>query len=233
MSFDDLLDSIKKSIFVFDRKTSDVHCYLVKIDYKYFDLLPSFIDKLSLEEFDRSLGLINPKKRFEFVYSRVITRWVLETCLDSRIEIALDSKGRPYIPGSPICFNISHSNEWLLIAISQQDSIGVDIEEIKDIPEQEFIEQHFLDFYIRRSHLKLNDINSEKLVSFYARWTAMEAFYKALGEGIPTQKHSKIDAIRPEISLFQKNIDNAYFVSVLALYEGATFRFVIIDPEDA
>ncbi len=84
---------------------------------------------------------------------------------------------RPYFDET-IDFNISHSGKYVICAISTSAKIGIDVEEIKDIPLTDFTNQFSAD------EMK-NIVNAENtLRSFYGLWTKKEAFLKAIGTGL-------------------------------------------------
>jgi 4'-phosphopantetheinyl transferase len=90
---------------------------------------------------------------------------------------------RPYLEG--IDFNISHSGEFVICAISQSKKVGIDVEEIKEIPVEEFTEEF--------SAIEMAAITKDKSFKyFYMLWTQKEAFLKAIGKGlnIPLNKVS-------------------------------------------
>jgi 4'-phosphopantetheinyl transferase len=51
----------------------------------------------------------------------------LDTAVDS-LEIELTPEGKPYLPGHPVHFNLSHSRDLALVAVSGQAPVGVDVE---------------------------------------------------------------------------------------------------------
>ncbi len=95
---------------------------------------------------------------------------------------------RPYLNGS-IDFNISHSGEYVLCAISTMAKIGVDVEEITDIPITDFINE------FSAEEMKSILGSEASLYSFYSLWTKKEAFLKAIGTGlhVPLNKVHVID----------------------------------------
>jgi len=84
---------------------------------------------------------------------------------------------KPYLDNS-LHFNISHSGDYTICVFSQTNKIGVDIEEIKDIP--------LVDFDNEFSKTELNQIYAAQnpLKLFYTLWTQKEAFLKAIGAGL-------------------------------------------------
>jgi 4'-phosphopantetheinyl transferase len=97
-----------------------------------------------------------------------------------RITFAANAYGKPYIPGCPgICFNISHSGDWILCAWDSQP-IGVDVEQIRsldyDLANRFFSEPERV--------LLTKQSESEKLRMFYRLWTLKESFIKQVGRGL-------------------------------------------------
>jgi len=92
-------------------------------------------------------------------------------------DIKFTSFQKPYFD-KPIHFNISHSGEYIICAISKTNKVGIDIEEIKDIP--------LIDFDNEFSKKELEEIYNAKnpLQLFYTYWTQKEAFLKAIGSGL-------------------------------------------------
>ncbi|MEO8567732.1 MAG: 4'-phosphopantetheinyl transferase superfamily protein, partial [Ginsengibacter sp.] len=87
---------------------------------------------------------------------------------------------RPYFNNN-IDFNISHSGDYIICAISRRHKIGVDIEEVKEIPFDDFENE----FSFKEMTAIMNSDNN--MNSFYTLWTQKEAFLKAIGTGLHTQ----------------------------------------------
>jgi len=84
---------------------------------------------------------------------------------------------KPYFDDS-ISFNISHSGEYIICAISESNKVGVDIEEIKSIPFEDFSNL----FADQEWDAVANSEN--KFHAFYTLWTKKEAFLKVIGCGL-------------------------------------------------
>ncbi|TNE55034.1 MAG: 4'-phosphopantetheinyl transferase superfamily protein [Bacteroidetes bacterium] len=80
---------------------------------------------------------------------------------------------KPYAPNEEICFSISHSGKMVVLAISQKQPLGIDIEQRTKIQLDEF-------HLIMRPD-EIETYTSEE--SFFELWTAKEAVIKALGTG--------------------------------------------------
>ncbi len=77
-----------------------------------------------------------------------------------------------------IHFNITHSGDFTVCAISKDQEVGIDIELISDIPLGDFTEF----FNATEWHGVLNAPDSMK--AFYQLWTKKEAFLKLVGSGL-------------------------------------------------
>ena len=90
-------------------------------------------------------------------------------------EILRDEQGKPYLNGYPIHFNVSHSGEYLAIAVSEFP-IGVDIQKPKTIKEGMFRK------VIQPEEEGL--IGEAREADFLRLWTLKESFVKAEGRGL-------------------------------------------------
>nr|WP_211217462.1 4'-phosphopantetheinyl transferase superfamily protein [Segetibacter koreensis] len=124
-------------------------------------------------------------------------------------DLKLTEFKRPYFD-SLIDFNISHSADYIICAITKTGKIGVDIEAIQNIPILSFEDQ----FSSKEWDSILQGENV--LQSFYILWTQKEAFLKAIGTGLylPLDKitisDNKIDWNNEEWFLHQIKIDDRY-----------------------
>lgn len=90
-------------------------------------------------------------------------------------EIFKDAMGKPYLQGSPICFNVSHSGDYLVLAISK-NPVGVDIQKIKAV------RSGMYEKIVRPIERSL--IGEERERDFIRLWTLKESFGKAEGKGL-------------------------------------------------
>ena len=90
-------------------------------------------------------------------------------------EILRDEMGKPYLEGNILHFNVSHSGEYLAIAISNQP-VGIDIQGLKEIKEGMYRK------VVQPEELSLIGENRQK--DFLKLWTLKESFVKAEGKGL-------------------------------------------------
>ena len=92
-------------------------------------------------------------------------------------ELASDSR-------ADLRFNLSHSGELALIALSAKREIGVDLEMIKDFSFDEVAERFFTPLEVAGLRFLPKHLQRE---AFYKCWTSKEAFLKAKGTGLSGQ----------------------------------------------
>ncbi len=92
-------------------------------------------------------------------------------------DLQFTTFNRPFFPAGPD-FNISHSGQFVICAFSDDARIGIDIEEIKDIPLRDF------DREFSTEEMENIQKSNDSLRSFYNLWTKKEAFLKAIGKGL-------------------------------------------------
>ena len=156
----------------------------------YTIYLPDFINlKSDLEEFldstelDRAERFHKKLDRNRFIIFRSILKFVLaaHTKLDVK-DIYLDYhlNKKPYLASHPwLHFNISHSEDFAVIAISR-NMVGIDIEYISE----DFNFTNLLpNIFNEKEILGIQNAVNKKH-AFYTLWTRKEAFVKALGKGI-------------------------------------------------
>ena len=106
-------------------------------------------------------------------------------------ELRHTDLSRPYFDNL-IDFNISHSGGYVMCAMTLNNKLGIDVEEIKDIQLTGFESQ-----FSPAEWLAILQTENA-LYSFYTLWTRKEAFLKAIGTGI-TIPLNEIDALGEKI----------------------------------
>jgi 4'-phosphopantetheinyl transferase len=125
-------------------------------------------------------------KKEEFLCSRGILRIILSMYAaedPQNLILSCSESGKPFLLDSVIEFNVSHSRDLLICGISSKQKIGLDIQEVYSISSMDrIILNHFSPAEIQY----LQDLPSteEYQEHFFAIWTAKEAYFKGVGDGI-------------------------------------------------
>ncbi|WP_337966365.1 4'-phosphopantetheinyl transferase superfamily protein [uncultured Flavobacterium sp.] len=93
-------------------------------------------------------------------------------------EIKFTKYNKPFFEDNLIQFNISHSGEIVVCALSLKNEIGIDIEIISDVTID--------DFKFQMTENEWSEIinSNNKKSSFFSYWTQKEAVIKAHGHGL-------------------------------------------------
>lgn len=165
--------------------TNDVHVIGISLKNKVPDnedwLVLSDHEKKQAEKFKFSQDQINYILTHSYL-RKVIALFTHREA--NSIIFKYNSYGKPYLSETPeIGFNLSHSDDQVLIAIARNSEVGVDIEKIKDIDIEPIINRIL-------SPLELEEISNltgeKRTHAFYNVWTQKEAAVKALGIGLST-----------------------------------------------
>ncbi|MCF6257770.1 MAG: 4'-phosphopantetheinyl transferase superfamily protein [Gammaproteobacteria bacterium] len=129
------------------------------------------------------------KHRRRFIAGRGFLRSILGGYLNqsaTSLEFSYGPQGKPALVSPDIhdklYFNVSHSHEIALYAISRNRQVGVDVEYLRAKRGVESIAQHY--FYPAECKV-IDSLPAErKKEAFFKAWTVKEAYAKATGEGL-------------------------------------------------
>ena len=145
-----------------------------------------FLPLLSADEATRAARFRFPIHRLRFILARGILRQILSVYTNMApqdIEFSYGPRGKPYLIPNPLDlqFNVSHSHDLAVFAITRKHEIGVDTEKMEDEYNDAVVER----FFSQQEHQEINQLPVEKRhVAFFQIWSAKEALIKALGEGL-------------------------------------------------
>lgn len=150
---------------------------------------------LSSDEILRSVHLVEKTTRDEFVYSRATLRQILaEFCQTSpeKIELVYNAHGRPELAEkhSPkLHFSVSHSGDFLVIAVCEACPIGVDVEALRTVGQAAAIAKRVFSLDEQAHFTQLPE--AERARFFFQTWTKKEAILKARGLSLASLINSK------------------------------------------
>lgn len=159
----------------------------ITVDLWQWPLVAADPDDLSADEMARANRFVFSRDRDRFIAGRARLRRILGRYLGQspgRIAFSYGAFGRPEVTG--ISFNLSHSGEQAMLAVTKRAAIGVDIEAVRPI-DPEVARTHFAPSEVK-ALMALPD--AEQVGAFYRCWTRKEAYLKAVGTGLSTDLSS-------------------------------------------
>lgn len=144
---------------------------------------------LSHDEKTRANKFCFYRDKRRYIVSRSGLRLILGNYLNidpCDIKFEYTQRGKPFLPSidnkNSINFNLSHSNELVLYAITKNRLLGIDIEYIRPMLDLNELAKRY---FIKDEYKTIYSVNArEKEKLFYKYWTCKEAYLKATGEGI-------------------------------------------------
>jgi len=140
-------------------------------------------DLLDGDELDRAGKFIRLPDAERFILCRGLLRKLLADCLQtdpSALRFSRTPHGKPFLENGPLEFNVSHSRNRLLIAVTRGRKVGVDIEFCRDGLNMNAIAKRW--FSAEENACFAAAGRSEK--TFFEIWSKKEAYVKALGTGV-------------------------------------------------
>lgn len=165
-------------------EAGQVHVWQICLEQES-ELLDRFRQTLSPEELDRAGRFRFERLQRHFVVSRGFLRYVLGRYLaaePSSLRFSFNEYGKPSLAGESLQFNMSHSHEMALVAVTRDAAVGVDVEHIRADFASEDIATRFF------SRLEVETFSSlpreERVAAFFRCWSRKEAYIKAIGKGL-------------------------------------------------
>jgi 4'-phosphopantetheinyl transferase len=136
-------------------------------------------------EIERANKFVLEKPRRNFVTSRAALRSILGGYLGQQpheLAIVANSNGKPQLHIGALGFNLTHSEDLALIAVTRGCEIGVDVESVRPI-------ERLADLARRNFHpAEITAVDAAAAADapsvFLRCWTRKEAVLKALGAGL-------------------------------------------------
>jgi 4'-phosphopantetheinyl transferase len=165
-----------------------VYVWAARLDLSSAEL-QSAVETLSPAELDRADRFRFDRHRNRFIAGRAMLRGVLGRHLrtaSQKLEFAYGLLGKPELAGSfagsGFHFNLAHSEDLAVIALTAAGPIGVDVEWVRPLEDFNDLVSRF--FSPREKAAFRSLAEHEKPRAFFNLWTGKEAWLKATGEGI-------------------------------------------------
>jgi 4'-phosphopantetheinyl transferase len=106
----------------------------------------------------------------------------------SLLQFQYTANGKPFLANAPIRFNLSHSADLAVVAVTRDREVGIDVERIRrDNDLLDVAERYFAP--VERAALR-SLTAEDRCFGFFRCWTRKEAYLKARGEGLSMDLHS-------------------------------------------
>jgi 4'-phosphopantetheinyl transferase len=182
---------------------------------------------LSTDEQLRANRLIDRKKREKYQSSRFALRIILSNYIKlppQEIQFAYSQNGKPYTiqvnPFNEVSFNISHSEDLMLIAISKDSPIGIDLEKNHSVSTKKWIINQYFSKNDRNFFRNLPQ--EDRQTAFISAWTLKEAYGKALGTGFGSA---------PQFDYFDQGYHSGSLANCLIMCPQNNFWFMGFSPQ--
>lgn len=174
---------------------------------------PSCLEGLEKKRQEKILQFMQEKDRklslgAGLLLHRILPEYGKDTC-----DIYTNTNGKPLIQG--LCFNLSHSEERVLLAISDND-IGCDIEKVTKAPFN--IAEHF---FCTEERKYLSDMpeGEKKNRDFFRLWAIKESYIKMTGKGLSLPLDSFEARLQEKVGIYRENQPEPCFVREYELGE--------------
>ncbi len=181
-------DYVPKSLMELDGQLGrdEAHVWLANADTLQSNDQAKFLDLLNDDERRRADRFkVNPARE-QFVASRGLLRIVLGKYLGiepRQISFRVSTHGKPeLLEDQGLFFNLSHTAGLTAIAVTRLGAIGVDVEQVGRRPVVLDLANRF--FSLKEATWVSAQPEDRRSESFFACWTAKEAYIKAHGEGM-------------------------------------------------
>ena len=166
----------------------EVHVWRLLFN-KHYSHVENIKKLLSADELERAGKFHFEKDHSKFIMARGVLRMILAGYLGLKpreLRFEYTSFGKPFLSennGSDIIsFSLSHSDDIALYAVTINQSVGVDVERIKESVDIAQIANRFFSTGEIQSLECIHE--KERPGKFFQYWTRKEALVKAIGKGI-------------------------------------------------
>jgi 4'-phosphopantetheinyl transferase len=138
---------------------------------------------LSTDEQERANRYYREKDKQRFILARAILRLLLARYLNQdakQLIFEIGENKKPHVKGdSSLHYNVSHSGDYILIAISDSE-VGIDVEQ----PDHNMHYEEIMHISYSQPEADFVKASADPRQTFYTLWTRKEALLKATAKGI-------------------------------------------------
>lgn len=209
-----------------------VHLWLAELS-GFENEIPTLLASLSPDEIQRARRLHFQLDKDRFIISRGLLRRTLSLYTDMaphEIVFSYGPHGKPYLQknSNALQFNVSHSGNFVIFALTTQQEVGVDIQQI----EPHFREDVAKRFFGTEEYTELMELAEEARVKgFYQIWCRKEALIKTLGQGVfMSLSDFSVNLSKQKVSISSKNLQRDYYMENIDMPEGYQAAIATVLP---
>ncbi|KAA3647731.1 MAG: phosphopantetheine-protein transferase [Chloroflexi bacterium] len=163
---------------------NEVHVWRISVP-KFREIIPQLQPVLNEEERTRADRFHFDKDQESYIIAHSVLRLLLggyAQLPSEEIEFTVNNYGKPQIVDNSLQFNLSHSGDFVLIAIANSLILGVDVEKIHTRRAKIVLAKRFFS-PLEFDHL-MQLASGDFVQGFFNTWTRKEAYIKAIGAGL-------------------------------------------------
>lgn len=182
------IDEWVLATFVDDLGADEAHVWRASLD-QAADTITNLAHLLSQDEYQKAMRYYRPVDRDRFIVGRGVLRKLISAYLalpPDQLRFTYNEYGKPSVSDDQnnraLNFNLSHSAELILYAVTRGRDVGIDIEHIReDFATLEIAEHCFS----KDEVAALKSLSADqRTMGFFNCWSRKEAFIKAKGMGV-------------------------------------------------
>ncbi|GAB3899468.1 4'-phosphopantetheinyl transferase family protein [Spirosoma agri] len=192
-------------------------------------LIPSDVYAiLQSDEHERATRYRRQDDRIRFVYGRAMAKAVIGKFTGQHataIQFVSGVNNKPELAGiTDFHFNLSHTANWILLAVSRSN-VGIDVEKIiTDFPFQDILQNSFGSEEQQYVKASANPVDA-----FYRLWTRKEALIKATAKGMDDD-FSRIPSLDGDHITESDSIGKAGFWTVTSFSVADDYAAALAHP---
>lgn len=148
--------------------------------------IPLFWQFLSAEEKQKAESFHFARDQLKYTFCRASLRVLLAHYAEispEKIQFQYTAHGKPYLCGD-LSFNLSHTDDRMIVALSSSQEIGIDIEKMRWVSDYLAISENY--FSESECQHVMQRSTEHQLAAFFHCWVRKEALLKGIGLGIST-----------------------------------------------
>jgi 4'-phosphopantetheinyl transferase len=183
----------------FDLSMRQVHVWTLRTNASS-KVIARCEEVLAPDERSRAAQFRVSRPRESFILTRAALRYLLGHYLGQHpasICLQYGTNGKPDLSQkSELRFNVTHSGEMAAIALTQGCDVGIDLEQLRPLPDMEEIAARS---FCNEEAAEINSLPAgERERAFFVCWTRKEAYVKAIGAGLSRSLNSFRVTVKPD-----------------------------------